>query len=182
MDKPQPDKLTLTRARVRRPGERMTAKQRAAAQEVFITTYSQGHSITKSCKAAGVSRETLYAWKEHHETFMFRFNQAKEEGDDVIRDEIRRRGIEGWDEAVYQLGNYAGTVRKYSDRMLEIMAKARMPEYRDKVDVKATVQGNVTHDINLAADPEAAALAGDFFRRLTELRASESVGAGVSGE
>ncbi len=182
MDTSQPDTLTLTRTRVRRSGQRLTAKQREAAQAVFLDSYSQGHSITKSCQAARVSRETLYTWKEHDEAFMFRFNQAKEEGDDCVRDEIRRRGVEGWEEPIYQLKTYVGTVRKYSDRMLEMMAKARMPEYRDKVDVHATVQGAMTYDINLAQDAETSAHANAILRRITALRTGESGMAGVSGE
>jgi hypothetical protein len=147
MDTPQIDKLTLRRARVRTRGQHLTAKQRIEAQEAFLASYNQGHSITKSCKAAGVSRETLYTWKEHDEPFMLRFNQAKEEGDDVIRDEIYRRGVEGWEEPVYQLKVRVGTVRRYSDQLLERLAKARMPEYRDKQQVE--ISGQL--DINVLA-------------------------------
>lgn len=148
MDTPHTDTPTLRRTRVRAQGQRLTAKQRAEAQEAFLASYSQGHSITKSCQAAGIHRDTLYTWKEHDEPFMLRFNQAKEEGDDCIRDEVRRRGVEGWEEPVYQLARLAGTVRKYSDRMLEMMAKARMPEYRDKHDVNVT--GSI--EVKKAAD------------------------------
>ena len=49
--------------------------------------------------------------------------------------EIFRRAQEGWDEPVYG-GRYrqevVGSVRRYSDRLLELRAKALMPEYRDK--------------------------------------------------
>jgi len=135
----QSNSPALMRVRVRRQGERMTAKERLAAQEAFLASYAKGHSITKSCEAARINRDTLYAWKEHDEPFFLRFNQAKEQGDDCVRDEIRRRGIEGWDEEVYQLKEYVGTVRKYSDRMLEMMAKARMPaEYRERASMEVT--------------------------------------------
>src|SRR5262245_34519876 len=41
------------------------------------------------------------------------------------RTEIRRRAIDGWDEPVVYQGVLTGAVvRKYSDRMLELMAKA----------------------------------------------------------
>ena len=52
---------------------------------------------------------------------------------DLIEAEIIRRSIEGIDEPVYQGGRLVGFVRKYSDRLLELAAKAALPEkYREK--------------------------------------------------
>ena len=59
---------------------------------------------------------------------------------------------------------------------------AEKGERSSKVDVKATLQGNLSHDINLATDPQAAAAANTFIESLTTGGASESGGSGVSGE
>lgn len=178
----QRDSGTPKKTRVRRPGEHMTEGERADAKEQFLEAYCQGLSITASCKAAHIARSRLYEWLEHDEAFSVRYHQAKEAGDDALRDEIRRRAVEGWDEEVYQLGNYVGTVHKYSDTLLIFQAKARMPEYRDKVDVKATVQGTMTHDLNIAQDAQLAATANAFLARLTALRSGQPGSASVSGE
>lgn len=160
----------------------MTAKQRALAQEAFLAAFAETGIITSAAVAAGIGRKAVYEWQEHDETFSLRFNEAREVANDILRAEIHRRGVIGWDEDVYQLGKYAGTVRKFSDTLLIFETKRRMPEYRDKVDVKATVQGNVTHDINLANDAEASSAANAFLRRLTTLRTGDAGGPGVSGE
>lgn len=160
----------------------MNAKRRQEAQEAFLTAYAETGIITFAAVAANVARQTVYEWQEHDETFSLRFHEAEAIANDCIRSEIHRRAVTGWEEPVYQLAKYAGTVRKFSDTLLIFEAKRRMPEYRDKVDVKATIQGSVTHDINLAEDAEAASHVTAYFRRLTQLRADESAGTGVSGE
>lgn len=124
-----------------------TAKKtrQAGLQNAFLEDFAQHGIVTKACKTAGIDRKTVYNWKEHSEDFLFRYNQALEEAKDNIRAEIYRRAHDGWDEEVYQLGNYAGTVHKYSDTLLIFHAKAIMPEYRDKsqVDVNANVHANI---------------------------------------
>lgn len=177
------DNLTnlTTKKRARRAGP-MSAKRRQEAQAAFLTAYAETGIITSAAAAANISRQCVYEWQEHDETFSLRFHEAEAIANDVLRAEIHRRAVAGWDEPVYQLAKFAGTVRKYSDTLLIFEAKRRMPEYRDKVDVKATIQGGITHDINLAHDAEASAHANAFLRRLTTLRTGESGGSGVSGE
>ncbi len=165
-----------------RKGGPMTARARAAAQEVFLAAFAETGIITSAAVAAGIGRKAVYEWQEHDEAFSFRFNEARESANDVLRAEILRRAYEGVEEPVYQLAKYVGTVRKYSDTLLIFEAKRRMPEYRDKVDVHATVQGAMTYDINLAQDAETSAHANAILRRITALRTGESGMAGVSGE
>src|SRR2546421_5722592 len=101
-------------------------------QATFLTSYAQNANILLSAQNAGISRQTVYEWLEHDEAFSFVFNQAKEDAKDVIRGEIYRRAIEGWDEPVWGPNALKGTVRKYSDTLLIFHAKMLMPEYRDK--------------------------------------------------
>lgn len=138
----------------------VSARQRAKAQEAFLAAYAETGIITTAALAAGVDRKTIYNWQEHDEAFSLRFYDAEATANDLIRAEILRRAYEGVEEPVFQLGKYAGTIRKYSDTLLIFEAKRRMPEYRDKVDVKTTVQGNLSYDIT--ASPEAA-LYGTLF-------------------
>ena len=120
------------------------------AQKVFLASFSQNANVLLSARAAGVSRQTVYSWLEHDDDFSFAYNQAKEDAKDVLRAEIYRRAVEGWDEDVYQLAKFAGTVRKYDTTLLIFHAKMLMPEYREKqtVDVNANVTGSVQSDLS----------------------------------
>ena len=64
--------------------------------------------------------------------------------------EIYRRSTEGVDEPVFG-GKYketiVGTVRRYSDRLLELRARALLPAYRDAASLN--VNKRVTHDIDV---------------------------------
>ena len=167
----------------RRPGETLTAEQVAAAKIAFLDAYAAHGNVGAACDAARIHRSTVYRWLEHDEPFSLLYTQAKTEYDDLIREEIDRRARRGWSETVYQLAKRAGTVRKYSDTLLIFQAKARMPEYRDKVDVQAHVQAGSDDGADDTA--EAAALARGFLFGLGSLAAQRSGnadGSGPSGE
>jgi hypothetical protein len=119
--------------------EKSTKEERQLA---FLEAYARQANVMVAARAAGIHRSTAYEWLEHDQDFSFAYHQAKEAAKDVIRAEIFRRGHDGWDEPVYQMGYYAGTVHKYSDTLLIFHAKMLMPEYREKsqVDINAQVQ------------------------------------------
>ncbi len=56
---------------------------------------------------------------------------------------VHNRAIEGWDEPVFYQGRVVGKMRKYSDRMLEMLAKKEIPGFRDKSEVDVNVSGGV---------------------------------------
>lgn len=116
-------------------------------QRLFLEEYANHANVMLAAKAAGIHRSTVYVWLENDEDFSFAYTQAKEDARDVLRAEIYRRAKEGWEEPVYQMGSYAGNVRKYSDTLLIFHSKALMPEYRDKstVDVNANINGSIEH-------------------------------------
>ena len=116
----------------RRPGQHMTPAQRRIVQAAFLAAFQETANLTSASEAAGIDRTLVRYWQEHDETFSFQYHAAEEVANDRLRAEIVRRAVEGWEEPVYQLGRYAGTIRKYSDTLLIFQAKARMPEYRDK--------------------------------------------------
>jgi len=119
-----------------------------ARQRLFLKEYAEHANVLLAARAAHISRMTVYHWLEHDEDFSFAFNQAKEDAKDVLRAEIYRRAKEGWEEPVYQMGNLAGTVRKYDTTLLIFHSKMMMPEYREKtqVDVNANVQQTESTD------------------------------------
>jgi hypothetical protein len=101
-------------------------------QDIFLEEFATHGNISLACRAAQVDRSTVYRWKEKSDSFLLRYNQAFEAAKDAIRAEIYRRGHDGVQEPVWQLGKYCGEVTKYSDTLLIFHAKMLMPEYRDK--------------------------------------------------
>ena len=123
-------------------GRHRTPKMATRDRQAVLDALAQGHSITKACELAGVERRGVYGWRVKEPEFAQAFDEALERGNDALRDEIRRRGVDGWDEPVFYQGEQCGAIRKYSDRMLELQAKARMPyEYRERVSAELTGAG-----------------------------------------
>ena len=113
-------------------------------QRLFLEAFAEHGNVLLAARVAGVHRTTVYKWQEHDEAFLFAFNQAKEDARDTLRAEIYRRGVEGWDEKVYQVGKYAGTVHKYSDVLLIFHMKALCPEYREHQHVEHSGSIDIT--------------------------------------
>lgn len=142
----------------RRRGQRLTAEQRKAAQERFLEHFAQNANLTAACRYAGIERNTVYGWQEHDETFSLRYKQAEAEANDVIRAAIFRRAIVGVDKPLHYQGRLikdengkSVTVKEYSDTLLIFLAKARMPEFRDKQQVELSGQLDIT---GLAAEAD----------------------------
>jgi hypothetical protein len=191
------DVRTSAPIRKRRKGQRPTAEEKRRIQATFLEAFANNANMRAACKAAGVDRNTVYAWQEHDEAFSFRFKQAEADANDVIRAAIYQRGLQGIDKPLHWQGRmvmedvpdprHPGkmirrrvTVKDYSDTLLIFLAKSRMPEFRDKVQLEQT--GKVTVQYEFPDDPEAANLARALIRRLSSGGVPESGSAGVSGE
>lgn len=178
MSEQQSGTATAQRAR-RRQGQRLTAEERRDLQDRFLKSFAKTANVAASCREAKIDRATLYRWQEHDTAFTVRYYQAEADAEDVIRAAIRTRGVHGWDELVVSAGKvvmFNGeplTVRRYSDACLLALAKARVPEFREKVDLN--VRGGVAHDHQhriIEDDPEAAAIARALIRRISNGSAS----------
>jgi hypothetical protein len=87
-----------------------------------------------------VPRRLEYTGQYYDEDFATAVPIAYSQFQDLVEAEMRRRGIEGWEEPVFGkgVGRDAGTeivgyIRKYSDRILELLGKKVNPEFREKV-------------------------------------------------
>lgn len=81
--------------------------------------------------------------------FAAAWNEAVDTARAEIEHEIYRRSQEGYDEPVFG-GKFreqvVGTVRRYSDRLLELRARALLPTYRDAAALN--VNKRVTHEVD----------------------------------
>jgi len=119
-------------------------------KKVFLEGISKGLSISMACRRAGFTRSG--EWKQRQKKKWAKdFEEAYENGTDVLEDEAHRRAVDGWDEPKFWQGDEIGVVRKFSDRLLEMLLKARKPEkYRERSDVNVT--GDMTVKVVKFAD------------------------------
>ena len=104
---------------------------RARARGVFLATLAATGNVSASAREAGISRKTAYQWRSKDAEFASDWRDAEESATDALEAEARRRAVEGWDEPVWHQGEQCGTVRRYSDRMLEILLKGHRKEFRE---------------------------------------------------
>lgn len=164
-----------TTPKKRARGVRLTPEQKTAAQTLFLTVFAQSANLTAACRRAGIDRSTVYRWQEHDTAFTVRYHEAEAEANDVVRAAIFQRAVNGVDKPLHHNGRLVRdedgrpvTVKDYSDTLLIFLAKARMPEFRDKQQVE--ISGQL--DINtLAAEADA-----KFSAFLAATRAAEVLG------
>lgn len=173
--------LSTLHKKKRRPGQRMKAKQRLAAQALFLATYERTANVLAAAQEAEIDRRLVYYWLEHDEQFGLAFGVADAAANVHIEAQIRRRAIEGVAEPMVSNGmivyewvpvlNAKGEpeldekgkpkytrgemvmTRKYSDTLLMFYARRRMPEYREKssLEVNAKVSATVQTSRRLSA-------------------------------
>ena len=124
------------------------------ARGKFLEALAAGWSVRH---AAALTTHAFQRWYEQRaadEEFAEAWAQALEQGTQRIEDEMLRRGVEGWDEPVFQKGELVGHVRRYSDQILAQLHRIRRPDlYRDAlVDLSTTV-----NQLHIAPDPEQSA-------------------------
>lgn len=100
----------------------------ARVREIFLEVLSETCNVTAACETSGLPRRTAYNLQKSDPEFAAAWKEAEEIATDALVAEARRRAVTGVDEPVFYLGQQVGNVRKYSDRMLEILLKAHRPD------------------------------------------------------
>ena len=110
--------------------------------------------------------QSFYDERVRDELFAAAWDEAVAQAMGVIEHEVHRRGVEGYEEPIYggrYKENVVGTVRKYSDRLLELRARALLPAYRERKHVE--LDASVADIRRKAAEDEKAAK--DAMERMT---------------
>lgn len=118
-------------------------------REVFFQVLEDTCSPKQAAAAAGVSRATAFYHKANDPEFRARWEKAIEVALDALLDEAYRRAALGYEEPVIHGGQLSTvtdaktgeqkplTVRKHSDRLLEVLLKFRYGEQMaDRLRVK----------------------------------------------
>jgi hypothetical protein len=108
---------------------------------VFLQHLSQGWTVTAAAHVAGIHRHTAYDFRAIDADFAKAWDDAYEEGTDVLEQEAFRRAAEGVEKPVFQGGVLVGTVREYSDHLMLALLKARRPQhFRERVSVDQRIE------------------------------------------
>lgn len=147
----------------RKPRTEFTDERKA----VFLEEFAATGRVIVSALHAGVTDYAVRNALKSDERFAEAYNTARQFFCDLLEQEAQRRGREGWDEPVYQKGQRVmepvfdpetgepkrdadnnvvlrpAVVRRFSDRMLELLLKRHIEEYRDKKETGVHVHGDV---------------------------------------
>lgn len=100
--------------------------------------------VMRAATYAGVSFEAVRLYRIANPEFQKAHEEALAIFREGLESEALKRAIDGWDESVYQKGELVGSVHKFSERLLELVMKANMPDkYRENVKITADVTGGV---------------------------------------
>lgn len=147
----------------RTPKKNARAKQRKANLLVadltrrlvlFLDALRNTCNVRAACNAASVGRSTVYERRESDDTFKGAWDEAEQDGVDLLKAEARRRALLGVDEPVYYQGKRVGFIRRYSDALLMFLLKAHEPEvYRERYEVTGAGGGPVRHRLEVEEIP-----------------------------
>ena len=140
------DPLAPTRHVIKLPsGKRLRLKRKKAydkgrfdteMREQYLALIREGVTNKDAAAACGCGTKYFQRRRKEDPEFEADYQAARADGDDVIRAEIHRRGVDGVKRAIYHDGKVVGHKQEYSDQLLMFLAKARMPqEFGDKQQV-----------------------------------------------
>lgn len=124
-------------------------------KDVFLETLRKTCNVTLASQAAGITSGTAYKHKQIDALFAERWDEALQEGIDLLEAEAHRRAFQGVEEDIYYQGAVCGTVRKYSDSLTQFLLKAHRPDkYRERSQVDQNVSGGMSLQV-VTGVPEA---------------------------
>ena len=131
-----------------------TKKFTPEVQEVFLQVLEDTASPKQAAQVCGISRRLAFEYKQKDLEFRHRWEQAIQVAMDALLEEAYRRACIGVDEPVIYQGQLAMTkdaqtgeerpltVRKHSDRLLEVMLKFQCgDQLADRLRVKVEDTG-----------------------------------------
>jgi len=116
----------------------------ARRKQKFLVALAQTGVVGTSAARAGLSVRTLKSIRKTDREFAELWDDAIDFAADVAENEAFHRGVHGEVEPVFFKGAQVGEVIRKSDRMLELVLKARRPEkFRENFKVETSVSGGV---------------------------------------
>lgn len=144
----------------RRIGVTLTEPEKVAAYARFLASLARYGIVSKACKAAGINRDTAYAWKHTDKAFALAWDRALEDAVEVLEAEAWRRAVRGTKKPVFQGGQHVGDIREYSDSLMQFLLRGAAPKkYRDHQQIEHT--GILPISITITKKPKPRAEGGE---------------------
>lgn len=115
-------------------------------QEIFLKIFKECNSIKQAAKAVQISTTAVYKAKDNDVNFRAALEEAERDILSNLEAEAYRRAVTGVKKAVYHQGRLIGYEIQYSDRLLEMMLRARDRE-RYCQSTNINVNGKVQHEV-----------------------------------
>jgi len=95
---------------------------------VFLEKLAECGCVSMAAAEAGIGRRQCYQLREQDQAFRELWDEALEIATDFLEHEARRRAVDGVLEPVVSKGEVVTHVRKYSDKLLEVLLRAHRPD------------------------------------------------------
>jgi|SRR5579872_555332 len=106
----------------------MPRKQAHANADAFLAAYRLTGSITEAAAAAQIDRRLHYRWLKISAAYKTRFDQAKREAGEMLKDIAVRRCREGTLKPVYYQGVQVGWETVYDSGLMQFLLRGMLPE------------------------------------------------------
>lgn len=93
----------------------------AIRQRAFLRALSELGSVRDACALVGLSKTSAYRLRTLSSAFAEAWDKALEMVAPILEQAAFERGVEGWDEPVFYLGEIVGYKKRYSDHALRLL-------------------------------------------------------------
>lgn len=139
----------------RKNGRSRAGKPTAEWKAAWLEAFAEHLTVTAACEAAEVGRSSVYQARKADPEFAASWDEVEAKITDTLEREAYRRATEGVEQPVFHQGRQVGTVLKFSDRMLEMLLRARKPEkYRDRISIEDEREAAARRELEAATDAE----------------------------
>ena len=112
----------------RRRSRAEAVRTRKTKQTKFLNALLLEGTISGAVHKTGIDRHAHDEWMEMDSDYVSRFGHANEELADELEAEVRRRALQGTVEPLLRKGEQIGSVRRPSDRLLELLWRTKRPD------------------------------------------------------
>jgi hypothetical protein len=117
------------------PSTETNSPTRATKKQLFLEAIAKVGNISEAARLVDINRASHYDWlsdADGGKAYQQAFEDAMEQFADLVRETVKNRAIFGTQHEIWFKGVMVGYRYEYSDRLLELQAKAKCPEFREK--------------------------------------------------
>lgn len=112
---------------------------------LFIDTLRETCNVTVAAQTVGINSGTAYRHRKEDPIFAEQWDEALQEGIDLLEQKAHERAFNGVDKGIYHQGMMVGTEKQYSDGLTMFLLKAHRPDkYRERSSIDQNVSGGMS--------------------------------------